>query len=244
MKPRLFYWIGRFLLEPLLALLVVPWILLVGMILSGVLWVFDRYLPELARPFERVTSRLGVWVTPLFGRWVPEQWQLPVKETRMLPNELDAPVDAVVAAALTLGTSLLEEGDEDVEVHVPHPAEETLTVLRSAPDGIREIWGYISDGHTLVPSFTDEIIGAICRGDDILDYTEGLVHHLEDSLRPIVIRQEHDRWHFLLRKDPPRRGRYPIRWEVHAPREMLIPLASRIDELEAWGTLPCGLVIE
>ena len=39
MKPRLFYWIGRFLLEPLLALLVVPWILLVGMILSGVLWV-------------------------------------------------------------------------------------------------------------------------------------------------------------------------------------------------------------
>jgi hypothetical protein len=251
MRPRLFYWIGRYILEPLLALLVVPWILLFGMTLSGILMLTDRFLPSFARTFERLTSRLGVWVTPLFGKWVPEEWQLPVKEATVTPHEVDAPTDALVASALTVGTALLDREDEEVVVRLPHPEEDTLAILRHTPEGIREVWGYISDGHTLVPSFDDRIIAAECRGDELLEYTEGLAHHLEESLRQLEIRQmdtgkegsEEPSWYFVLSREPARRGRYPIRWEVHAPPGLLATLPDRLDELHTWDSLPCRVVV-
>ena len=189
LKPRVFYWTGRFVLEPLFTLLIVPWIMVVGLILSAKLWFMSRFIPQLVPLLTRLTNRLGVWVTPLFGRWVPEQWRIPSEGTTLLPNEVDAPEDALVAASLTVGTALLERREEDLEVWVPQPVEETLEILRRTRGGIREIWGYVSDGHTLVPSFTDQIIGAVCRGDDLVEYTDGLANHLLSPLSQFEVQQ-------------------------------------------------------
>jgi hypothetical protein len=199
LKPRLFYWIGKFVLEPLLTALIVPWIMAVGLIMSTGLWLMSRFAPLLVPLLTRITNRLGVWVAPLFGRWVPEQWRIPIEGTTLLPNEVDAPEDAIVAASLTVGTALLERREEGLEIWVPQPGEETLEMLRRTRGGIREIWGYISDGHTLVPSFTDKIIGAVCRGDDLVEYTDGLTNHLQAPLSQFEVQQ-------IVRK-PEGRGR-------------------------------------
>ena len=107
MRSRLVYFIGRNIVEPLLALLIVPWILLFGLILSTILWFTSLLMPRITPLFERLANLLGSWIAPTFARWVPQQWHMLAAGTVMLPNEVDVPVDTVIGAALTLGTCLL-----------------------------------------------------------------------------------------------------------------------------------------
>jgi hypothetical protein len=145
---------------------------------------------------------------------------------------------------------MLQSPSERLEVNVPNPDEETLDLLRHVRGGVREIWGYVADSHPLVPSFSDQIIGAVCRGEDLIDYSEGLAHHLRNTLRKIEViplpsddpsPEDRIAWSFVLRREPHERGRYPIRWEVHAGIELLGAMQERIADLEAWDSLPCGV---
>lgn len=230
LKPRLFYWIGRYVLEPLLALLVVPWILLVGTVLSLGLRLAERFMPRLVHRLVRFTNRLGVWVTPLFGRWVPDRWRMPIVGTTLLPNEVDAPEDVVVAASLTLGTAMLERSEEELQIWVPHPGEETLELLRQAAGGISEVWGYVPDGHTLVPSFTDQIIGALCRGEEILVFTDGLTNHLQTPLHYFEVRQVVEEARRAGRRRRRRRRRRGGRTQTGTGREDARRLQTRSEE--------------
>ena len=255
LRPFPFYLLGRGVFEPLLRLLVVPWILGVGLLLSFALWVSNLMVPQAVPVVEQTASRLGAWVSPLFQPWIPQRWRLPVSGTRVLPREIDAPGDMVVASALTLAGCLLEQSDEEIEVEIPHPCEETMRLLRDTPSGIHEIWGYISDGHPLTPCFRDQIIAARFHGQSLMEYVDGLAHHLEETLNQIEIRPRfapapdgvpprRPEWSFLLRREPPLQGRYPLRWEVHAPQTLLLHIEDIVSDLEVWDNLPCSLIFQ
>lgn len=251
MRSRLVYFIGRGIIEPLLTLLIVPWILLLGLMLSAILGLTSLLIPRTTPAFERLANLLGSWIAPTFARWVPQQWHMMAAGTVMLPNEVDVPVDTVIGAALTLGTCLLEQSDDELVVRVPKPTEETLQVLRKTPGKIQEVWGYISDGHYLVPTYSDKIVEARSHGDDLLRYVEGFTAHLEIPLRaievsPINRKQSEGNdsradWKFLIRREPPRKGAYPVRWEIHAEPDTLLKIEGLINDLSVWDSLPCEL---
>lgn len=255
MKPRLFYWIARGILEPLLYAITVPWILGGGLVLSAAMRIAGRYAPAALPYFEGTANRLGVWLSPEFQEWVPEQWRVPEQGTTVVPKEVDAPIDVVIASVLTLGVCLLKSQDHQAEVYIPEPDEETLDQLRHTPDGIHEIWGYVSDGHLLAPDFHDQIIGARIRSQNPLEYVEGLTHHLSEALNTVRIRPVPSRsdsseegvetvedWRFLLRGEPELKGDYPLRWEVHATSERLLQMEELVADLDSWDQLPCSLL--
>ena len=251
MKPPLLYWLGRGIIEPLLSLLIVPWIVLFGLILSTAIWFTSGILPRLTPAFERLANRLGAWIAPTFANWVPQRWRLLAGGTVLLPHEVDVPIDTVIGAALTLGTCMLGSSEDEIEVCVPQPTEETLDTLRRTPGRIQEIWGYISDGHPVVPTYRDRIIEARTHGEDLIRYVEGLTAHLEKPLMEIEIRpiarepldsgESAVLWRFLLRREPQRKGEYPVRWEVYASPEILLRIESLLNDLNIWDSLPCHL---
>ncbi len=255
MKPRLFYWIARGVVEPLVYVITVPWILGGGLILSIGMRLASRYAPTTLPYFESFTNRLGVWLSPEFQDWVPEQWRVPDQGTTVVPKEVDAPIDIVTASALTLGVCLLQSQDHQVEVYIPDPDEETLDQLRHTPEGIHEIWGYVSDGHIVAPDFRDEIIGARIRSQNPLEYVEGLTRHFTGALNTVEVRPVPTRadaseekvetaedWRFLLRREPEVKGGYPLRWEVHAASERLLEMEELVADLDSWDQLPCSLL--
>jgi hypothetical protein len=266
LKFSLFYLIGRFLLEPLLGLIILPWILLFGGIISLKLWFAQNLLPGASGFLERIARRLGVWITPLFGRWVPRRWQIPSKGTRLLPAEADVPPDVMVASVLTLAVSLLQEAEEEVQVHIPSPAEPTLDLLRHTEDGIREVWGYVPDGRPLVPSYTDRIIAAEITGSELMEFVEGIDEHLEVPLNRVEVlpaagtgsgekegapgapggpkpAARPTSWSILLLREPPETERYPIHCEIIGSPETVQQVRRRLAELSQWNSLPCGLVL-
>ncbi len=251
LHPTLFYLVGRFLLEPLLGLIILPWILFFGGLLSLKLWFTRNFLPGAGNILDRITRRLGVWITPLFGRWVPRRWQIPSTGTRLLPAEADAPPDVMVASVLTLAVSMLQGADEEVRVLIPSPSGQTLDLLRHTEDGIREVFGYVPDGHPLVPTFSDRIIAAEITGSELMEYVEGIDEHLDVPLNRIEVGPTGEGgggkgkrpWSLLLLREPPETERYPIHCELIGDAETVQRVRRRLSELAQWNTLPCGLVL-
>ena len=131
-------------------------------------------------------------------------------------------------------------------MRVPLPSEETLEALHRTPGRIQEVWGYVSDGHTVVPTYLDRIVEARSHGENLLRYVEGLSAHLGEPLKEIEIRPAGDGetappWKFLLRRQPRRKGVYPVRWEVYSGPEVLLRIEGLISELDVWDSLPCRL---
>ncbi len=232
-------------------MIVLPWVMLFGGILAGKLWFAKNFTPVFTPFFERLSSRLGVWVTPLFGRWVPGRWQIPTTGTRLAPAEVDVPPDVLIASLLTLATSLPEEAGEEVVVRIPSPSEETLSMLRQSPEGIREVYGNVPNGRPLVPTYSDRIIAADISGSELLEYAEGIADHLDEPLRQVVVTPMRlsgeasgaPTWSFLLVREPSDSERYPVRCELLAGPETVQKVRRRLAELSQWSTLPCDIVL-
>jgi hypothetical protein len=251
MKPGVIFLFGRTILEPILAIVIIPWIIVVGILISIVMWLTNMLLPSHQMAIERFINRLGSWVAPVYRRWVPLKWRLYPTGIPVVPVEIDTPIETTADAALTLATTLLQDEETEVLVHVIDPTEETLESLRQVESGIQEMWGYISDGHVFFPTYTDRIVGAQFHGDDLAGYTEGISNHLQVPGRTVEVgvrRRDHDRggeltspWSFRLRRDHDREGSYPIIWEIDASPEELLRIEGLIDTMTAWDTLPCQL---
>jgi len=252
MKPRPLYWLGRGIVEPLLSLLIIPWFVLFGILLSISILFTSSIIPRTTHGLERLANRLGAWIAPMFARWVPQRWRFPASGTVLLPHEVDAPIETAVGAALTLATCLLTMGEEEIELRIPLPSEETLDMLRKTPGRVQEVWGYISDGHPMVPIYQDQIIEARSHGEDLLRYVEALARHLEEPLKEIEILpmvsdtgqspESPPPWLFLLRREPEGKSIYPLRWEIHTEPEILLRIEALLNDLDAWDSLPCHLV--
>lgn len=254
MKSHLLYKFGHLVLEPVLTILIIPWIVFFGILMSVTIWLTLLLLPRIAFIPEKIANRLGRWVAPLYGRWMPWEWRVYTRGAKLMPAEIDVPVEIISSAALILASCLLKQADETAELQVLRPNEDTLTLLRNTRGGVHEMWGYVSDNHVLVPTYQDQIVGALIRSENLLEYTEGLIHHLETpwneaEIRPVtgVTGEEGDKvegssdWIFHLRRDPDSKGRYPITWEVHAEPTTLLKIESLIEDLSAWDSLPCQL---
>ncbi len=251
MKPGLIFFIGRWIVEPLLALLIVPWIVVVGILLSTFIWLTSLFFPRFQHVPEKFGNRLGSWAAPMFRRWVPLKWRVYSTGTLLGPAEVDTPLETLADAVMTLAVCLLQTDEEEVEVHIVHPTEETLDTLRHTRKGIQEMWGYVSDGHVFFPTYVDQIVGARFHGEDLTEYVEGITSHLLEPHQRLEVRVkeknpgENERsaspWGFRLRRDLDLKGIYPITWEIDASPEMLLRIERLIETMEAWDTLPCQM---
>ncbi len=251
MKPGFLFLFGRGIMEPILAILIIPWIVLVGICISAVMWLINILLPQYQHVVEKLANRLGSWVAPVFKRWVPLRWRVYSTGTLIGPVEIDTPIDTVADAAMTLASALLQTEETEVVVHVIDPTEETLESLRQMEAGIQEMWGYVSDGHVLFPTYADRIVGARFHGDELTGYSEGISNHLQTSNRRVEVRvrkKENDveevqasPWSFRLRNNHEQEGKYPVTWEIDASSEELLRIEGLIDTMTAWDTLPCQL---
>lgn len=234
----------------MIMLLIVPWIVLFGIGLSVIMGITSIFIPRAHHRIERIANRMGSWVAPLFPTWVPGRWRVFSSGVLLEPGEVDAPIDAVTEAALTLAICMIGDESKEVEVSVAHPTEGTMEILRQNRGGIHEIWGYVSDGHVLFPTYQDRIIGARFHGNELVGYSEGLAHHLESPQSTVEIRPVAKEgggggmdaeWTFLLRREFDLKGRYPITWEVNSTPEILLLIESTIEDLSSWDSLPCRL---
>jgi len=251
MKPGLIFIIGRGIVEPLLALLIVPWIIVVGILLSISIWLTSLLLPRFQGVPEKCANRLGSWAAPMFRRWVPLKWRVYSSGTLIGPSEVDTPIETLADAAMILAASLLQSEEGEVEVHVVHPTEETLDTLRHTRTGIQEMWGYVSDGHVFFPTYVDQIVGARFHGEDLTGYVEGITSHLLEPHQRLEVKVkekfgENDERSasplmFRLRRDLDQKGKYPVTWEIDASSETLLRIKRLIETMEAWDTLPCQL---
>ncbi|MFC1529660.1 hypothetical protein ACFL6R_02980 [Gemmatimonadota bacterium] len=251
MKPGLIFLFGRGIVEPILAILIIPWIVVGGIVLSTFLWLVNVLMPRYQHAIEKVANRLGSWVAPVYRRWVPLRWRVFSTGILIGPSEIDTPIDTVADAAMTLATALLQTEETEVVVHVIDPTEETLESLRQTETGIQEMWGYVSDGHVFFPTFTDRIVGAQFHGDELVAYSEGISNHLQVPNQKIevrVMRKEHGAeedqtspWRFRLRRIHDQEGKYPVTWEIDAPSGELLRIEGLINTMTDWDTLPCEL---
>jgi hypothetical protein len=250
MRPRFFYLTGRWLVRPLLFLLILPWIIAVGMLLSILITLTRLLLPAHAEGLERLAARGGNMISPLFARWVPRQWRVYSDTPHLEPSEIDAPIDTALEAALILGAALLNTSEGELTAVAFAPNEETLDLLRREKGGIHELWGYVADSQVLVPSYTDKIIGALMHHDDLTGYVDGLAYHLdlpgtkleiEPSERIEKEGRQVPPWRFRIRRREDIKGNYPLLWEVDADPAILLQIESQIAELQTWDTLPCQL---
>ncbi len=249
-KPGLVYWFGRRVIEPVTLILIAPWIVSFGIVLSIIMGITSIFIPRAHHITERIANRMGSWVAPLFPRWVPRRWRIFRSGALLEPGEVDVPIEAVTEAALTLAICMIGDESEEVEVKIAHPIEETLEILRQNRGGIHEIWGYVSDGHVLFPTYEDKIVGTRFNGNDLIGYSGGLAHHLERpqsvlEIRPVAKEggngDEGAKWTFLLRREFDLKGRYPVTWEVNSAPEILLQIESTIEDLTSWDSLPCRL---
>jgi len=251
MKPGLLFLFGRGIVEPVLAILIIPWIVLVGIFISVAMWLINILLPRYQHAVEKFANRLGSWVAPVFRRWVPLKWRVYSTGVLIGPVEIDTPIDTLADAAMTLAAALLQTEETEVVVHIIDPVEETLESLRQEETGIQEMWGYVSDGHVFFPTYDDRIVGAQFHGDDLAGYSEGISNHLQIPNQQVEVRvrkKEHDPeepqtspWRFRLRRIHDQEGKYPVTWEIDAPSEELLRIESLIKTMTDWDTLPCEL---
>jgi len=250
MRPWFFYLVGRWFVRPLLTLIILPWILAVGMLLSVLITLTRFLMPAQAEHVERLAARGGNLISPLFARWVPRQWRIYSESPRLEPGEIDAPVDTALEAAFILGAALLGTAEGELTAVAFSPSDETLDLLRREKGGIHELWGYVSDSRVLVPTYTDQIIGALIHHEDLTGYVDGLAYHLDTPGNRIEIEPseriekagtQDAPWRFHIRRIEEIKGEYPLRWEVEADPATLLRIESLIDELVTWDTLPCRL---